>query len=104
MKKRKAVKVQRDYHHIINKCNGGDNSKSNLLYIRISRHRALHKLFDNQTLRMMFLIIKEVNLRIILSDSNTLDNWHSLFDNRNKQQVLALLERVIRAKEAQKRG
>lgn len=101
--KRKKVKVPRDYHHILNKCNGGDNHISNLLYLRISRHRALHKLFENQTLQMMFILIKELNFRVIMSDENNLDNWHSLFGDRCKKEALALLERVIRAKEAQRR-
>lgn len=68
-----------------------------------NREKALHKMFGNATLRMIFLIIKETNVRLVLSDDDNLENWLILFGDKTKAEALALLERVIRAKEAQRR-
>lgn len=109
MKKRKKIRkpkpiiVTHDYHHIRPKSRGGDSHISNLLYMRIKRHRTLHKMFGYQTLRMIFLTIKETNHRLIMSDADNLANWLDLFGDKTNGEVLALLERVIRAKEAQRR-
>ena len=99
----KKIKVHRDYHHIHNKKDGGNNSTANLLFIKVRRHRALHKMFGNQTLRMIFITIKEVNFRIIMSDADNLENWNNIFEGKCKAEALALLQRVIRAKESQRR-
>ena len=101
--KKKHKQVVVDRHHILPRCLGGTDTVDNLLRIKVVRHRALHRMFGHQTLRMMFIIIKEINLRLILSDANNLDNWFGLFGDKTKAEVLALLERVIRAKEAQRR-
>lgn len=99
--KRKQVIVDR--HHILPRCLGGADTVDNLLRMKVVRHRALHRMFGHQTLRMMFIILKEINLRLILSDTNNLDNWFDLFGDKTKGEALALLERIIRAKEAQRR-
>lgn len=103
MKKKHKRKIRRNHHHIVNKCHGGDNHKSNLLLMKVRRHETLHKMFGNQTLRMIYLTIKETNHRLIMSDADNLENWLNLFGDKCKFEVLVLLERVIRAKEAQRR-
>lgn len=92
----------RDYHHIIPRCKGGDNSDSNLLFIKRTRHIALHNMFEYSNLRMIYLIIKETNHRLIMADEKNLSNWLTVFKDKTKEEALALLERVIRAKENQK--
>ncbi len=104
-KKRKYFRKQViiDKHHIIPRCRGGADTVDNLLRLKVKRHRALHNMFGHQTLRMIWIILKEVNVRIILTDEHNLDMWCDLFGDKTKAEVLALLERVIRAKEAQRR-
>lgn len=60
-------------------------------------------MFGNQTLKTIYYFLKELNIKIILSDENNLNNWLDLFGDKTKDEALALLERVIRAKEAQRR-
>lgn len=93
----------RDYHHIVPRSRGGDSSDSNLLFIKRTRHVALHNMFEYSNLRMIYLIIKETNHRLIMSDEKNLKDWLELFQGKTKAEALALLERVIRAKEAQGR-
>ena len=100
MKKKKRIYVK---HHIINRCNGGSDEPNNLLLMREKREKALHKMFGNQTLQNIYHIINEINIRIILSDADNLDNWLDLFGDKTKAEALALLKRIIRAKEAQRR-
>lgn len=100
---RKKLKVWRDYHHIINKCYGGGNNPNNLLLIKITRHRALHKMFGHQNLNEIYLTIKKINFRVIIKSTGALKRWQELFGDKTKAEALALLERVIRAKEAQRR-
>ena len=100
MKKKKRIYVK---HHIVNRCNGGSDEPSNLLLMKESRKKALHRMFGSQTLQSIYYIINEINIRIILSDANNLDNWLDLFGDKTKAEALALLKRIIRAKEAQRR-
>lgn len=100
MKKKKVVYVK---HHIINRCNGGSEEPSNLLLMREKREKALHRMFEDSTLRMIYLIIKETNHRLIMSDPDNLNDWFDFLGDKTKDEALALLERVIRAKEAQRR-
>lgn len=58
-------------------------------------------MFGHQTLRMIVLLLKEINMRIILTDEHNLEMWCDIFGDKTKKEVIALLERVIRAKEAQ---
>lgn len=71
--------------------------------MRVKREKALHRMFGNQTLKTIYYFLKELNIKIILSDENNLNNWLDLFGDKTKDEALALLERVIRAKEAQRR-
>ena len=101
--RRKKLKVWRDYHHIVNKCNGGGNHPSNLLLIKISRHRALHTMFGHQNLNDIYWTIKKINFRGIVKSSGALRRWQELFGDKTKTEALQLIARLIRAKEAQRR-
>ena len=50
MRKRKRLPKGRDRHHLKNKCDGGSNSKNNLLLIHTDRHKNWHKVFNNADL------------------------------------------------------
>lgn len=104
-KKNKYVRkpVIIDKHHIIPRCRGGSDTVDNLLRLKVKRHRALHSMFGHQTLRTILIILKEINIRIILTDEYNIDMWCDIFGYKTKKEVVALLERVIRAKEAQRR-
>jgi hypothetical protein len=90
-------------HHIVNRCQGGEDQPYNMLRMKEKRGKALHKMFGSQTLRSIYTIIKEVNIRIVLYNPENLDYWLDLFGDKTKAEALALLARVIRAKEAQRR-
>lgn len=101
--RRKKLKVRRDYHHIINKCNGGGNHQSNILLIKVVRHRALHRMFGNQNLNEIYWTIKTINFRGIVESNLALRLWQELFGDKTKTEALTLIARLIRAKEAQRR-
>ena len=50
-KKHKTKRFRdRNRHHLVNKMNGGTNHPSNLLLIKIERHKCWHGLFRNLNL------------------------------------------------------
>lgn len=107
--KRKKRKIKRNlpkrnYHHIINKVHGGNNHKSNLLFIRVDRHIALHHLFGNLSLEAIIYALAEQGLKIALKEKPTLKSWLTLFEDKSKHEAMALLYRVIRAKDHQKQN
>ena len=50
MRKSKKLPKGRDRHHLKNKCDGGSNSKRNLLLIHTDRHKNWHSVFGNADL------------------------------------------------------
>ena len=53
--------MRRNKHHLVPKSRGGDNHKSNLLLIDMTRHLYWHKIFGNQTLTEVIRLLKRVD-------------------------------------------
>lgn len=53
-------KEKRNRHHLLNKVNGGESTKQNLLWIKIERHRSWHFLFDNLNLEEVIQLLIRV--------------------------------------------
>ena len=64
---KQALKRRKDKHHLIPRSRNGHKVPSNLLLIKISRHR----------------------------------NWHAIWGNKTLNEIIELLQRVRRAKNAQ---
>lgn len=47
----------RNYHHLRPRSRGGSNMDSNLLLIKIERHRMLHLIFGNRTLEEIIAVL-----------------------------------------------
>ncbi len=58
--RRKRIPKGRDRHHIVNKSNGGSNSRHNLLLIHIERHRAWHECFGNRSIREVIVALERL--------------------------------------------
>lgn len=101
-KHRKSKPVIIDRHHITPRCLGGSGEIDNLLLIKRVKHIALHCWFNHLNLREIYEVLSKVNLNDVFND-NRFGYWITLFKDKTKEEALAFLERVIRAKEAQKK-
>jgi hypothetical protein len=85
-------------HHIINKCKGGGNQKSNLLRFERNREKAWHYLFRNRSIKEVIAILGISKILLSRDDRRV---WYFLFGHKSVQEVIELLKRVDRAKSAQ---
>jgi hypothetical protein len=64
MKKRKRKGIKRyrnrNFHHLFPRERGGDDSKENLLLLKIERHECWHKLFQNRTLNEVIHLLHRI--------------------------------------------
>ena len=51
----------RNFHHLINKINGGENSKDNLLLLKVKRHFYWHRLFGSKSLEEVIELLFRVH-------------------------------------------
>ena len=117
----RSGKRPRNRHHLVPKRRGGSKHKSNMLLIDVNIHRYWHKLFGLRTLEevIAFLIGGRRRWRNhrhlipkrrrrnkyksrILIDVLVQRYWFKVFGNRTREEVIALLQRVKRAKDKQK--
>jgi 5-methylcytosine-specific restriction endonuclease McrA len=50
----------RNYHHLIPRSRGGENSSDNLLLIEIEKHEAWHKIFGTKTAEEALRLLERV--------------------------------------------
>lgn len=68
----------RNYHHFKPVSRGGDDSKENLLLLKIDRHECWHKLFKNQTLNEVIQILLRIKrIREVKNEIQRFDRLHS---------------------------
>lgn len=60
-KERGKNKTDTNRHHIINKCRGGSDDKSNLVSLNPQFHSRLHQLLGNETPREQLYTILKIN-------------------------------------------
>ena len=59
-KEKKSLKRKRDKHHLTPRSRNGNSNQSNLLLIKISRHRGWHSTWGNRTLDEVIAILLRV--------------------------------------------
>ena len=52
----------RNYHHIINRKDGGESTRENLLFIKEDRHREWHTLFGDKTIDEVIALLIRLSL------------------------------------------
>lgn len=63
-------KLENQYslHHILPKSRGGSGDDNNLEYIKNSKHRALHTLFENKMIAEQLLTTIDISARALRED------------------------------------
>ena len=50
-----------DHHHIINQCDGGEDTVQNILRTKIKRHRGWHATFNHKTLKQAIALLQRLD-------------------------------------------
>lgn len=63
-------KLENQYsiHHLLPKSRGGNSEEDNLEYIKNSKHRALHTLFDNKIIAEQLLTTINISAKALRED------------------------------------
>ena len=54
------MKKKKTRHHLVNRCNGGDNDVANILRLFDEKHRAWHLLFKNLDIEGAIEVLQRV--------------------------------------------
>lgn len=63
-------KLENQYsiHHLLPKSRGGNSEEDNLEYIKNSKHRAIHTLFDNKMIAEQLLTTIDISAKALRED------------------------------------
>jgi hypothetical protein len=63
-------KLENQYsiHHLLPKSRGGNSEEDNLEYIKNSKHRAIHTLFDNKIIAEQLLTTIDISAKALRED------------------------------------
>ena len=62
------IENQYSLHHILPKSRGGSGDDNNLEYLKNSKHRALHTLFDNKMIAEQLLTTIDISAKALRED------------------------------------
>ena len=62
------IENQYSLHHILPKSRGGSGDDNNLEYLKNSKHRALHTLFDNKMIAEQLLTTIDISAKALMVD------------------------------------
>jgi hypothetical protein len=67
---RKPQKTGYNYHHILARSRNGQSLDSNMCYIKIKKHNALHRIFGNATPKQTLKMLQhfEEDFKIVFGD------------------------------------
>lgn len=86
-----------NHHHLIPRSRRGQDLPSNLLLIKVMRHRNWHKMWQNRTLLEIIRLLELVDDKKF----HPSPQWKNIFGNKTRKEGLYLLRRVYRIKKSQ---
>ena len=96
------MKAQRNYHHLRPRVRGGQDLPHNLLFIKVTRHRAWHTLWGNASLNEIINLLKDLRQDPTLRSFKHSPLWKALWGQKDLSTALAILLRVQRIKKFQR--
>lgn len=86
-----------NHHHLIPRSRHGQDLQSNLLLIKVVRHRNWHKMWANRTLLEIIRLLELADEKKF----NPSPQWRNVFGDKSLKEATLLLKRVYKIKKSQ---
>lgn len=76
-----------NYHHIKPRSRGGQSLDSNMLFLKMDKHNALHRIFGNSSPKQILKMLK-----------NFEEDFKTIFGDVSFEEAVKIFERMLRIK------